>query len=70
MLPEINLLPPSRNHLTSFSSFIYFFISVSGLTTIVGKYGETVEVPCNKGDIKVEDIMIAKWKYVSIFLRI
>ncbi|KAB5550235.1 hypothetical protein PHYPO_G00051470 [Pangasianodon hypophthalmus] len=38
---------------------------VSGHTTIVGKYGETVEVPCNKGDIKLEDIIIIKWKYTK-----
>ncbi|KAK3531541.1 hypothetical protein QTP70_024926 [Hemibagrus guttatus] len=38
---------------------------VSGNKAIVGKYGETVEVPCNKGDIRVEDIVIAKWKYTK-----
>ncbi|GAA6106362.1 activated leukocyte cell adhesion molecule b isoform X2 [Tachysurus ichikawai] len=36
---------------------------VSANAAIVGKYGETVEVPCNRGNIKVEDIIIAKWKY-------
>ncbi|XP_017347039.1 CD166 antigen homolog [Ictalurus punctatus] len=54
--------------LTAFSACVLIMSlldQVSGLTTIVGKYGETVEVPCNKGDIKVEDIMIAKWKYTK-----
>lgn len=53
--------------LTEISFSSSFFISVSGHTTIVGKYGETVEVPCNKGNINLEDIIIVKWKYVSIF---
>ncbi|KAL7848650.1 hypothetical protein SRHO_G00202730 [Serrasalmus rhombeus] len=38
---------------------------VSGLQTIVGQYGETVEVPCNKGNAKAEDIFITKWKYTK-----
>lgn len=59
VLPEIKFLEPIHK----FS----FFFSVRGHSPIVSKYGETVEVPCNKGDIKLEDIMIVKWKYVSIF---
>ncbi|KAF7699903.1 hypothetical protein HF521_002861 [Silurus meridionalis] len=33
---------------------------------IVGKYGETVVVPCNKGSIKQEDIILTKWKYTEV----
>lgn len=39
--------------------------SVTGLETITGLYGETVEIPCNIGATKVEDIELTKWKYVS-----
>lgn len=46
--------------------FFFFSLPVSVYANLVGKYGETVEVPCNKkGDIKLEDIRITKWKYVS-----
>ncbi|TSQ46612.1 Dual specificity tyrosine-phosphorylation-regulated kinase 1A [Bagarius yarrelli] len=38
---------------------------VSANTVIEGKYGETVEVPCKKENIKVQDIIIAKWKYTK-----
>lgn len=36
---------------------------VSGLDTVSGLYGETLEIPCNNGAIKAEDILITKWKY-------
>ncbi|XP_026155112.1 CD166 antigen homolog A-like [Mastacembelus armatus] len=36
---------------------------VSGLETVVGQYGETLEIPCNNGAIKAEDVLITKWKY-------
>lgn len=36
---------------------------VSSLETVVGLYGETLEIPCNKGAIKAEDVLITKWKY-------
>ncbi|GAA6225711.1 CD166 antigen homolog A-like [Lates japonicus] len=36
---------------------------VSGLETVIGLYGETLEVPCNNGAIKAEDVMLTKWKY-------
>ncbi|KAK9521005.1 hypothetical protein VZT92_020851 [Zoarces viviparus] len=36
---------------------------VSGLETVIGLYGETLEIPCNIGAIKAEDIRITKWKY-------
>ncbi|XP_027029777.2 activated leukocyte cell adhesion molecule b isoform X2 [Tachysurus fulvidraco] len=53
-------------HATVFSAWVLFISlldQVSANVAVVGKYGETVELPCNKGDIKVEDILIAKWKY-------
>uniref|UniRef100_A0A7N8XWD4 Activated leukocyte cell adhesion molecule b n=1 Tax=Mastacembelus armatus TaxID=205130 RepID=A0A7N8XWD4_9TELE len=31
--------------------------------TVVGQYGETLEIPCNNGAIKAEDVLITKWKY-------
>lgn len=36
---------------------------VSGLETVIGLYGETLEIPCNNGAVKSEDVMITKWKY-------
>ncbi|XP_051253619.1 CD166 antigen homolog isoform X3 [Dicentrarchus labrax] len=36
---------------------------VSGLETVIGLHGETLEIPCNNGAIKAEDILITKWKY-------
>ncbi|XP_056231117.1 CD166 antigen homolog A-like isoform X1 [Seriola aureovittata] len=33
---------------------------VSGLDTVIGMYGETLEIPCN---IKADDAIITKWKY-------
>ncbi|XP_061638730.1 CD166 antigen homolog A-like isoform X1 [Phyllopteryx taeniolatus] len=36
---------------------------VSGLETVVGLYGQTLEIPCNKGAMKAEDVLITKWKY-------
>ncbi|XP_045930307.1 CD166 antigen homolog A-like [Micropterus dolomieu] len=36
---------------------------VSGLKTVIGLYGETLEIPCNNGDIKAKDVLITKWKY-------
>lgn len=41
------------------------FSAVSGLETVIGLYGETLEIPCNNGAVKSEDVMITKWKYVS-----
>lgn len=38
---------------------------VSGHKSIEGQYGETIEVPCSKGEFKSEDIFLVKWKYVS-----
>ncbi|XP_058270477.1 activated leukocyte cell adhesion molecule b isoform X1 [Hemibagrus wyckioides] len=53
---------------TAFSAcvlIISLLEQVSGNKAIVGKYGETVEVPCDKGNIKIEDIVIVKWKYTK-----
>ncbi|XP_031152294.1 CD166 antigen homolog A-like isoform X1 [Sander lucioperca] len=36
---------------------------VGGLETFIGLYGETLEIPCNNGAMKAEDILITKWKY-------
>ncbi|CAB1417481.1 unnamed protein product [Pleuronectes platessa] len=36
---------------------------VSGLDTVIGQFGETLEIPCNNGVVKAEDVFIAKWKY-------
>ncbi|XP_061575507.1 CD166 antigen homolog isoform X2 [Cololabis saira] len=36
---------------------------VRGLDSVIGLYGEAVEIPCNIGAIKVDDILMTKWKY-------
>lgn len=36
---------------------------VSSIDTVIGLYGETMAIPCNKGDTKAEDALITKWKY-------
>lgn len=36
---------------------------VSSLDTVIGLYGETLEIPCNKGGTTAEDVLITKWKY-------
>ncbi|KAL0973259.1 hypothetical protein UPYG_G00201120 [Umbra pygmaea] len=50
-----------------FSSGLCLFIAlvcqVSCEETIIGLYGETVEVPCNKGAPKPKDLIMTKWKY-------
>ncbi|XP_060799758.1 activated leukocyte cell adhesion molecule b isoform X2 [Neoarius graeffei] len=56
----------SRMHVIAFSACVLIMSlldQVSGYMTKMGEYGETVEVPCNKEDIKQEDIIIVKWKY-------
>ncbi|XP_043115653.1 activated leukocyte cell adhesion molecule b isoform X2 [Puntigrus tetrazona] len=35
----------------------------SGLETITGKYGDTIEIPCNNGRIAEADATFVKWKY-------
>ncbi|XP_071390892.1 CD166 antigen homolog A-like, partial [Centroberyx affinis] len=42
---------------------IAIIYQVSGLETVIGLYGETLEVPCNNGAAKPEDLFITKWKY-------
>ncbi|KAK1899606.1 CD166 antigen like A [Dissostichus eleginoides] len=37
--------------------------NVSGLVTVIGLYGETLEIPCNNGAVNAEDVLITKWKY-------
>ncbi|KAK9962044.1 hypothetical protein ABG768_007429 [Culter alburnus] len=36
---------------------------VSGLETVTGKYGDTVEIPCNNGRFTEEAVPLVKWKY-------
>ncbi|XP_052471806.1 CD166 antigen homolog A-like isoform X1 [Carassius gibelio] len=36
---------------------------VSGLETLTSKYGDTIEIPCNKGQLKETDVKFVKWKY-------
>ncbi|XP_051719665.1 activated leukocyte cell adhesion molecule b isoform X2 [Ctenopharyngodon idella] len=36
---------------------------VSGLETVTGKYGDTVEIPCNNGRVTEEAVTFVKWKY-------
>ncbi|KAM4743075.1 CD166 antigen homolog A-like isoform 1-T2 [Anableps anableps] len=43
--------------------FSALLCQVTGLKTVIGLYGETVEIPCNNGATKVEDTMLIKWKY-------
>ncbi|XP_041655767.1 CD166 antigen homolog isoform X2 [Cheilinus undulatus] len=43
--------------------FTALFYKVSGLETVIGLYGDTLEIPCNNGAIKAEDVFILKWKY-------
>ncbi|XP_056329742.1 activated leukocyte cell adhesion molecule b isoform X2 [Danio aesculapii] len=35
---------------------------VSGLETVTGKYGDTVEIPCNRGLVSDEGVTFVKWK--------
>ncbi|KAK5606003.1 hypothetical protein CRENBAI_002219, partial [Crenichthys baileyi] len=43
--------------------FSALLCQVTGLETVIGLYGKTVEIPCNIETTKVEDIMLTKWKY-------
>lgn len=42
----------------------------SCVQTVIGLYGETIEVPCNNGNNKPDGIIFTKWKYVSFALCI
>ncbi|KAF3847597.1 hypothetical protein F7725_020625, partial [Dissostichus mawsoni] len=33
------------------------------MVTVIGLYGETLEIPCNNGAVNAEDVLITKWKY-------
>ncbi|KAL2095407.1 hypothetical protein ACEWY4_010126 [Coilia grayii] len=37
----------------------------SSIPTIVGLYGETIEVPCNGGAVQSDDLIFTKWKYTK-----
>lgn len=43
--------------------FMALLHQVSSLDTVIGLYGEALEIPCNKGSTKAEDVLITKWKY-------
>ncbi|KAM8854350.1 activated leukocyte cell adhesion molecule b isoform 1-T1 [Synchiropus picturatus] len=49
-------------HLLSALFITALLRQASALETVVGLYGETLEIPCNNGTIK-EDVLITKWKY-------
>uniref|UniRef100_A0A8C7JKG7 Activated leukocyte cell adhesion molecule a n=1 Tax=Oncorhynchus kisutch TaxID=8019 RepID=A0A8C7JKG7_ONCKI len=38
-------------------------VCVRSTVTVIGLYGETIEVPCNNGAAKPEDLIFTKWKY-------
>ncbi|XP_068441082.1 CD166 antigen homolog isoform X2 [Clinocottus analis] len=55
-------------HLLSASCVCALFVAAllrqaNSLETVIGLYGETVEIPCNNAAINAEDILITKWKY-------
>uniref|UniRef100_A0A673MTV7 CD166 antigen homolog n=1 Tax=Sinocyclocheilus rhinocerous TaxID=307959 RepID=A0A673MTV7_9TELE len=37
----------------------------SCVETVIGLYGETIEVPCNNGNNKPDGLIFTKWKYVK-----
>uniref|UniRef100_A0A8C6NJL6 Activated leukocyte cell adhesion molecule b n=1 Tax=Nothobranchius furzeri TaxID=105023 RepID=A0A8C6NJL6_NOTFU len=43
--------------------FFLSFSTVAGLDRVTGLYGQTLEIPCNNGAVKTEDILLVKWKY-------
>ncbi|TRY91034.1 hypothetical protein DNTS_021664, partial [Danionella cerebrum] len=53
---------PSR-HLIQDVLVLYF--PGSCLQTVIGLYGETIEVPCNNGNNKADGLIFTKWKYVK-----
>uniref|UniRef100_A0A8C7PGY7 Ig-like domain-containing protein n=1 Tax=Oncorhynchus mykiss TaxID=8022 RepID=A0A8C7PGY7_ONCMY len=46
-----------------FSKAILLPMFVYGDLTVIGLYGETIEVPCNNGAAKPVDLIFTKWKY-------
>ncbi|XP_077098547.1 CD166 antigen homolog A isoform X1 [Siphateles boraxobius] len=41
------------------------FLPGSCVQTVIGLYGETIEVPCNNANNKPDGIIFTKWKYVK-----
>ncbi|KAL0993750.1 hypothetical protein UPYG_G00113130 [Umbra pygmaea] len=39
------------------------FLQVRCTKPVIGMYGETIEVPCNNGAVKTDDLIFTKWKY-------
>lgn len=40
------------------------YLQVQGsANTVIGKYGETIDVPCNNGSAMPNDLLFTKWKY-------
>ncbi|XP_067307294.1 activated leukocyte cell adhesion molecule b isoform X2 [Pseudorasbora parva] len=56
--PPAEHRPAPATHLPTCSS-----CRVSGLESVTGKYGETVEIPCNDGRVVEADVNFVKWKY-------
>ncbi|XP_031428508.1 CD166 antigen homolog A isoform X2 [Clupea harengus] len=48
-----------------FITAMFLQASSSSIPTIVGLYGETIEVPCNNGLVQSDDLMFTKWKYAK-----
>uniref|UniRef100_A0A8C1RGJ9 Activated leukocyte cell adhesion molecule b n=1 Tax=Cyprinus carpio TaxID=7962 RepID=A0A8C1RGJ9_CYPCA len=46
-----------------YSDCFLLCILVIGLETLTSKYGDTIEIPCNKGQLKETDVTLVKWKY-------
>ncbi|XP_060928509.1 CD166 antigen homolog A-like [Limanda limanda] len=43
--------------------FALLFSTVSGMDTVIGQFGETLEIPCNNGAVKADEAIMTKWKY-------
>uniref|UniRef100_A0A1A7WML6 Activated leukocyte cell adhesion molecule b n=1 Tax=Iconisemion striatum TaxID=60296 RepID=A0A1A7WML6_9TELE len=50
-------------HLLSALLTASLLCQVAGLDRVIGLYGQTLEIPCNNGTVKTEDILLVKWKY-------
>uniref|UniRef100_A0A1A8F340 Activated leukocyte cell adhesion molecule b n=1 Tax=Nothobranchius korthausae TaxID=1143690 RepID=A0A1A8F340_9TELE len=50
-------------HLLSALLAASLLCKVAGLDRVTGLYGQTLEIPCNNGAVKMEDILLVKWKY-------
>ncbi|XP_050976900.1 CD166 antigen homolog A isoform X2 [Labeo rohita] len=50
-----------------FGAFIVAAVFHPGscVQTVIGLYGETIEVPCNNGNNKPDGLIFTKWKYVK-----